>query len=67
MQPVDTPKLGKVSTDQKVLPLGRRGAGQHHSGARKGEISCCISSEHKKTSDLNFIPEPLHQNPEEDK
>ena len=67
MQPVDTPKLGKVSTDQKVLPLGRRGAGQHHSGARKGKISCCISSEHKKTKDLDFIPESPYQNLEEDK
>ena len=50
-----------------MFPVGLRGAGQHHSGARKGEIGCCISSEHKKASGLNFIPESLDQNPEEDK
>ena len=53
--------------EKNVSPLGRRGVDQHHSGARKGDIRCCIISEDKKTSDLNFIPESPHQNPEKNK
>ena len=51
--------------DQRLSPFGQRRAGQYHLGAKRRRL--LYSSEHKKTSDLDFIPESSYQNPEEDK
>ena len=63
---VDTPRPGKVYRPEAV-PLYPKGGWLATFRCLKEEGSCCISSEHKKTSDLNFIPESPYQNPEEDK
>ena len=61
-------RLGQAgSIDQKLSPLGQRGAGQHHFGAKREREVAVLAPEHKKIGDLNFIPKSPNQNPEDDK
>ena len=50
---VDTPGARQGLLDQKVSPVGLRGAGQHHSGARKVERSFVLAPNTSKQASPN--------------